>query len=170
MGILIMILMGLFLMLFGFIYFLAGGGITFLVKAFSGTLKSLPTPGPIIFGGMGLLFMAVGLVMLVIGLTKSKRKKALAEKISTMGVPAEAVVTFVDRNYSVQVNKTPIYSIVEFKFRDNAGREHAGRKTNVNSDLVNRLKLEVGSKIQIKYLNEDPNQNILLLPNANVTA
>jgi hypothetical protein len=35
----------------------------------------------------------------------------------------------------------------------------------VSSDLVIRLKLEVGSKVQIKYLNENPNQNILMLPN-----
>jgi hypothetical protein len=66
---------------------------------------------------------------------------------------------------SLLVNNKPIYSIVEFKFRDSAGVERVGRKNDVGSDLVIRLKIEVGSKVQVKYLNENPNQNILMLPN-----
>jgi hypothetical protein len=108
--------------------------------------------------------------MIISGRSKAKKLKALAEKIFALGVPAEGTITFVDKNYSLLVNNKPIYSIVEFKFRDGSGTERVSRKNNVESDLVIRLKLEVGSKVNIKYLNENPEQNIMLLQDPSAPA
>jgi len=158
------ILIGGFLFLFGLIFFLIGGGISLVSGLLSGNLNvGGANITMLIFGGLGLVFMIIGAVMFIRGRGQAKKNKALAEKIFAMGMPAEATVTFVDKNYSLLVNNKPIYSIVEFKFRDGSGMERVGRKNNVSSDLVIRLKLEVGSKVQIKYMNEDPDQNILIL-------
>ena len=165
------ILIGGFLFLFGLIFFLVGGGIALIGGLFSGNLQvGAAKINMIVFGGLGLLFMVIGAILFVRGRVKAKQNKALAEKIFAMGVPTEATVTFVDKNYGLLVNNKPIYSIVEFKFRDGSGAERVGRKNNVSSDLVIRLRLEVGNKVQIKYMNEDPEQNILLLKDPNAAS
>ncbi len=61
------------------------------------------------------------------------------------------------------VNEKPIYSIVEFTFRDSSGMEQTGRKEDVDSDLVIRNRIEVGGEVSIKYLPENPKENILIL-------
>jgi hypothetical protein len=163
------ILIGGFLFVFGLIFFLVGGGISLVSGLLSGTFQfGLTNINTVVFGGLGLLFMVIGAIMLVGGRAKAKKNKALAEKIFAMGVPTEGTITFFDKNYGLLVNNKPIYSIVEFKFRDGSGVEHIGRKNNVSSDLAIRLKFEVGAKVQVKYMNEDPAQNILILrdPNA----
>jgi hypothetical protein len=157
-------LIGGFLFLFGLIFFLVGGGISLVNGLLSGNLQvGLANLNAVVFGGLGLIFMVVGAVLLIRGRVRGKKNKALAEKIFAMGVPAEATITFIDKNYGMLVNNKPIYSIVEFKFRDSSGGERVGRKNNVSSDLAIRLKWEVGSKVQIKYMNEDPDQNILIM-------
>lgn len=157
------VLIGGFLTLFGLIFF-AIGGIPLIIDLASGhqvgfgqNMVNLP------FAIIGGIILVVGLTMLLTGLSRAKKLKAQALLIYERGVEAEGTITFVDKNYSLLVNNKPIYSIVEFKFRDRGGQEHISRKNNVESDLVIRLKLEVGSKVKIKYLNEDPQQNILLL-------
>jgi len=158
------ILIGGFFFLFGLVFFLVGGGITLVSGLLSGNLPmGAASINMFVFGGLGLVFMIIGAILFIRGRARAKKNKALAEKIFAMGVPAEATVTFIDKNYGLLVNNKPIYSIVEFKFRDGSGMERVGRKNNVSSDLAIRLKLEVGSKVQIKYLNEDPDQNILIL-------
>lgn len=158
------ILIGGFLVLFGLIFF-AVGAIPMIIAAASGRLQVWgPQSVYMIFGVVGLIIMVIGAVILVRGLSTAKKKKALAMLIYERGVPTEGTVTFVDKNYSILVNQKPIYFIVEFKFKDGSGREHVVRKSDVESDLVIRLKIEVGSKVQVKYLNEDPQKNILMLP------
>jgi len=158
------ILIGGFLFLFGLIFFLVGGGISLVSGLLAGNLKvGVANINILVFGGLGLIFMIIGAFLFLRGRAQAKKNKALAEKIFTMGMPAEATITFIDKNYGLLVNNKPIYTIVEFKFRDGSGAERVGRKSNVSSDLAIRLKLEVGSTVQIKYMNEDPDQNILLL-------
>jgi hypothetical protein len=163
-------LIGGFLFLFGLIFFLVGGGIALVTGLLSGNLQvGLANLNMVIFGGLGLIFMVVGAVLFIRGRVQGKKNKALAEKIFAMGVPAEATITFIDKNYGMLVNNKPIYTIVEFTFRDGSGVERMGRKNNVSSDLAIRLKWEVGSKVQIKYMNEDPAQNILIMKDPTVS-
>ena len=162
------ILIGGFLFLFGLIFFLVGGGISLVSGLLSGNLHfGLMNLNVFIFGGLGLIFMIIGAFMFFRGRSQAKKTQALAEKIFEMGVPTEGTVTFLDKNYGLLVNNKPIYSIVEFKFRDGNGQERVARKNNVSSDLAIRLKLEVGSKVQVKYMNDNPDQNILLLKDPN---
>jgi hypothetical protein len=157
-------LIGGFFFLFGLIFFLVGGGVALVNDLLSGNLQvGLANLNMVVFGGLGLVFMIIGAVLFLRSRIKGKQNKALAEKIFAMGVPAEATITFIDKNYGMLVNNKPIYSIVEFTFRDSSGGERVGRKNNVSSDLAIRLKWEVGSKVQIKYMNEDPDQNILIM-------
>jgi hypothetical protein len=164
-------LIGGFLFLFGLIFFLVGGGISLVTSLLAGNLQvGMANLTPVIFGGLGLIFMIIGAVLFIRGRVVGKKNKALAEKIFAMGVPAEATITFIDKNYGMLVNNKPIYTIVEFTFRDSSGVEHMGRKNNVSSDLAIRLKWAVGSKVQIKYMNEDPDQNILIMKDPSAPA
>ncbi|MFH2107582.1 MAG: DUF3592 domain-containing protein [Chrysiogenia bacterium] len=157
-------LIGGFLFLFGLIFFLVGGGVGLVNDLLSGNLQvDLANLNMIVFGGLGLIFMIIGAILFIRSLVQGKKNKALAEKIFAMGVPAEATITFFDKNYGMLVNNKPIYSIVEFKFRDSSGNERVGRKSNVSSDLAIRLKFEVGTKVQIKYMHDNPDQNILIM-------
>lgn len=162
---LFLLLLGPFLILFGLIMFLTGSGISLIGNLLSGNLSfDWKTEGVQMFDiVLGLYFLIIGSLMVIVGLILVRARKKKIEKINLYGVETEAIVTFVDKNFRILVNKKPIYSIVEFKFRDIGGREYIGRKENVNSDLVIRLGLEVGSKVKIKYLAEDPRQNILIL-------
>jgi len=117
----------------------------------------------LIFTIVGGVMAVLGLVILVVGRAAGKKREAKAKLIYETGVAAEATVTFVDRNYRVLVNNNPIYSIVEYKFNDTSGVEHVFRKDTVQSELVIRNQVEVGSTVNIKYLAEDPSQNILML-------
>jgi hypothetical protein len=118
---------------------------------------------------VGGLMAVIGLVIIVAGRITTQKQKDKAMLIYQTGVDAEAMVTFVDRNYRILVNNQPIYSIVEFKFRDTSGVEHVVRKETVQSELVIRNQVEVGSTVNIKYLLEDPSQNILMLADPSAT-
>jgi hypothetical protein len=165
------VLIGIFLLVMGL--FFVGMAVLLAVVMDGGlALANLFTAGAgasgifIIVGG---LMAVVGLVLTVTGRAAAQRQKAKAMLIYQTGVAAEATVTFVDRNYRILVNNRPIYSIVEFKFRDTSGVEHVERKDTVDSELVIRNQIEVGSTVNIKYLAEDPSQNILMLADPSAT-
>lgn len=108
---------------------------------------------------LGLLFCGIGLVGYFRGAAASKQHAFIAQT----GIEKEATVTFVDKNYSLLLNQKPIYTIVEYKFKDDAGVEHVRRIDNVPSDYAIRRKIEVGGTVKIKYLREDPNQSVMLV-------
>jgi hypothetical protein len=154
-------LVGGFLMLFGAVW-------TAIILTVSRSMGSGPAAAAAgnmlhMMTWLGVGFFAVGAILLVGGLIGAgkTRKKALA--IFEKGVAAKGTVTFVDKNYGILVNNTPIYSIVEFTFQDARGITITSRKPNVSSDLVIRNRIEVGGHVAIKYLPDDPEQNILLL-------
>jgi len=122
-------------------------------------------------GGGGILLLPAGILVLVglllgaIGLSSTMRGAAASKEnahIMQTGTEADGTVTFVDRNYSLLVNKRPIYSIVEYTYKDPSGRDHVRRIDNVPSDLVIRSKIEVGGAVKVKYLREDPAKSVLL--------
>ena len=118
---------------------------------------------------LGVVMCGVGVLLLVTGLRKAITRSKLAKEIFARGSLTKGTVTFADKNYSVLVNGKPIFSSVEFTYQDSAGKPHTGRKDNVNSDLVIRDKIVVGSLVAVKYLPENPDKNILILedPTAN---
>jgi hypothetical protein len=158
------ILSGGIMFLCGLVFFLIGA-IPLVIEASKGRpWLGGENLGSAIMGGTGLVLMLTGLGLVFGGRSRVRKRRALALRIYERGIPTEGTVTFVDKNYSLLVNQKPIYSIVEFKFRDGSGVERTSRKTDVESDLVIRLKIEVGSKVQVKFLYEDPEKNILMLP------
>jgi len=119
---------------------------------------------PVIMGGVFVLFLIITFIVLAAlrrfgGSKKDQEKKIY---IAQNGVETTATVTFVDKNFRLLVNQTPIYSIVEYKYQDNMGREHVRRIDNINSELVVRNKIEVNNTIKIRYLQEDPSQSVIM--------
>jgi hypothetical protein len=109
--------------------------------------------------GLGAIFTLVGLVGMVRGSRQAKRNQYLLQH----GVDAEGTVTFVDRNYSILVNRRPIYSIIEYTYRDAAGNQHTRRITNADSDLVIRKQIHVGAKVAVKYSADNPGESLIVL-------
>jgi hypothetical protein len=116
--------------------------------------------------GPGAITLPLGIILLIIGLVglkkKRKAKTAMLEALEH-GVDVKGRVTFVDKNYAITMNERPLYSIVEFEFSDDYGHVFTGRKDKVDSELVIRNKIEVGSEVDIRYVPEDPSINALLL-------
>jgi hypothetical protein len=108
-------------------------------------------------GGLGVLFTLGGLI----GVAKGSKKKQEGARIMLSGTEALAKVTFVDKNYSMLVNRKPIYSIVEYVYEDKYGQQHTNRIENMNSDQVIRLQIQVGGTVRIKYANDDPGKSII---------
>jgi hypothetical protein len=124
----------------------------------------------LIIAAPGLILLGVGLFLFITGKISDRKlgilmaqKAQKAEDIANNGIPARGRVTFVDKNYSLLLNEKPIYSIVEFTYEDHLGRPHIGRKENVDSDLVIRAQIAVGSEVDIKYMAANPDENALLI-------
>lgn len=124
--------------------------------SFDGNTKYIPVG---ILGGIGLLFTYLGLT----GRSRDAKQQKQNLLITQTGVETDGTVLFVDKNYSILLNKKPIYSIVEYKYQDSFGTEHIRKVNNIPSDLVIRNKIEVGGTVKIKYLNEDPKQSVILI-------
>lgn len=123
----------------GIVVFFAGAGAAFALPA-------------------GILIL-VGGFLCVLGFISRIRGAAAVKQnahIMRTGVETEGTVVFVDRNFYVLVNKRPVYSVVEYTFKDASGKEYTRRIDTVPADLTIRNKVEVGSKVKVKYLPENP--------------
>jgi hypothetical protein len=110
-------------------------------------------------GGLGLFFVIVGLVGMVRGSKQTKRNQYIMQT----GIDAQGTVTFVDKNWSVLVNKNPIYSIVEYTYLDRNGNKYTRRINNLSSEIVIRKQIQVGSNVPIKYSAENPGESVIIL-------
>ncbi|MBN1966720.1 MAG: hypothetical protein JW910_18855 [Anaerolineae bacterium] len=164
------VLVGGILIIAGIFTIVIGGGIGLLTGSL---LNSVPGAeaasgftniGAIITLVIGGGLVVIGLIIMLTSRARGRQKRELAMHVYQNGIDTEGIVTFVDRNYSMLVNNNPIYSIVEYKFRDQAGREFVKRVNDANSEVVIRNALQVGSRIAVKYLPDDPTQNIMMLP------
>jgi hypothetical protein len=112
-------------------------------------------------------FLALLGILLIIGAMKAKSRNDAQQKqnmhILQTGMSTEGTVTFVDKNYAVKINRVPIYSIVEYVYKDNSGNQHTRRISNLSSELVIRKKIEVGAKIPVKYAVEDSSKSVMVL-------
>ena len=106
----------------------------------------------IICWAVGGLLLLLGVFGLLGGMARNTELK----EIAAGGVQANARITFLDRNYTLLLNNRPVYSIVEYVFRDNMGREIVRRADNIKTDQVIRAGWQVGSMIQVRYLPQNP--------------
>lgn len=116
-------------------------------------------------GGLGLL----GLLFLIGGIRgKIRNAKLNKQKLHILktGIETEGKVTFVDKNYSFLINNNPVFSIVEYTYKDKSGTTHSRRINNINSEIVIRNQINVGSIVAIKYDRVDSSQSIILLHEA----
>jgi hypothetical protein len=109
--------------------------------------------------GLGSLFVLGGLLGLVLGNKQQKRNQHILQN----GIAVVGTVTFVDRNWAVLVNKNPIYSIVEYTYKDKSGNSHTRKISNISSEIVIRKQIQVGSKISIKYASENPVESVMVI-------
>lgn len=58
---------------------------------------------------------------------------------------------------------TPIYSIIEYTYVDPTGANHTRKITNFSTQIAIRKQIQVGSKIAIKYLAENPDESVIVL-------
>ena len=110
-------------------------------------------------GGLGLFFAIVGFI----GLAKASKQQKRNLYIMKTGIDAQARVTFVDKNYALLVNKKPIFSIVEYTYQDKMGNQYTRKLNNINSDMVIRKQIQVGSTIAIKYATENHGESVMVL-------
>ncbi len=161
------IMVGIILLVMGVIFMGAG---LFAGNMIGGMMGSVPgsaqgimgmsqTIFTVAFVGVGALLAFFGLISLM----RSRRSSAMAQKVLANGIPGEAKITFVDRNYGVLINNRPIYSIVEYVYADGLGNQYSNRMNNVSSELVIRAGWQVGTSIPIKYLSEDPTQSAIVM-------
>jgi len=113
----------------------------------------------LVLGGLGAIFTLMGIVGFIGEQKKTKRKKYILQN----GIDAEGTVTFIDRNYAFLVNKTPIYSIIEYTYKDPSGANHTRKITNFSTQIAIRKQIQVGSKIAIRYLAENPDESVIVL-------
>lgn len=113
----------------------------------------------LVLGGLGALFTLMGLIGFIGGSKIAKLKKYILQN----GSDAEGTVTFIDRNYAFLVNRTPIYSIIEYTYVDPAGADHTRKITNFSTQIAIRKQIQVGSKIAIKYHPENPEESVIVL-------
>lgn len=109
--------------------------------------------------GLGLIFTLAGMR----GRSRDAKHQKQIQHIIQTGIAVDGTATFVDRNYSILINKRPIYSIVEYTYKDRSGTQYSRRVETIPSDFVIRNKIEVGGKVSVKYLSEDPSQSTILM-------
>lgn len=115
-----------------------------------------------IFVGVGALMSFFG----VISLFRGGRRSQMTKKVLQEGTAGQGQITFIDRNYSVQINNRPVYSIVEYTYQDGMGNQYVNRVTDANTEFVIRAGWQVGTTIPIKYLSDNPQQSALVMPGA----
>lgn len=117
--------------------------------------------------GVPAIFIVIGLVMMsqmIRALFKRAYKKRLAKELEIRGVKAKAHVTYVDRNYSILINNRPIYSILEYVYKDRMGNQQTKRLENVPTDVIIRNQIEVGTEVDIIYHEERTDESAWILP------
>ncbi len=144
----------------GFAFLVPGIILSILGVGFFSTMRGMgATIAGGVCGGLGAVFTLIA----VIALLRDRVDRRRADLILQTGLETRGTVTFVDRNFSVRINGRPIYSIIEYTFKDRMGRDYTRTMRNAPSDIVIRRKIEVGSELPVKYLANDPEQSVIVL-------
>ncbi len=158
----------------GIIFLVVGLGLvgmgfyTFFTISGSGAAESAASFGMNLGGTLllpSILLWVIGGMMVlagVVSLMKGKARQGELRQIAAVGMEADGIVTFVDRNYSVLVNNRPVYSVVEYRYKDMMGREFVGRASNLNTDFVIRSGWRVGTPIKVRFMPDDPTKSAIV--------
>lgn len=106
------------------------------------------------------IFVLNGIMWLVISFVlhlSISRRESRQQHIYKNGVPAEGKVVSLKPNRTVRVNRQYPYTDVEFTFQDGNGQSHT-RRDSFLSETVQRLNLQLGSRVTVYYLPDDPRQ------------
>lgn len=161
-------MVGIILLMMGVIFIAAG---IFAGQMIGGMMESAPEMAQ---EAMGLsqnlftyIFVGVGGLMSffgVISLIRGGRASNMTKKVLQEGTAGQGKITFIDRNYRVQINNRPIYSIVEYTYTDGLGNQYVNRIDNANTEFVIRAGWQIGMTIPIKYLSDNPQQSAIVMP------
>lgn len=161
----VLVFVGLFLVGVGaLVYYILGqGNATIIVNGVRdnsvGTMTIVQYSVGGGMAGLGLLFIVMGLI----ARGRAVKQQKQIQHIVQTGIPAEGTVTFVDKNYSIRVNKRPVYCFLEYTYQDSSGNQYTRRIDTMPSDFVIRNNIQVGTKVAIKYASEDASQSAILL-------
>ena len=108
-------------------------------------------------GIMGIIFFIAGFKHR----SRDLREKKLREHILLTGISAKAKITYIDKNWTIRINKRYIYSIVEYTYKDKVGKEYTMRFNNISSELAVRKGLQVGGSLPIKYDSMDASKSAI---------
>jgi hypothetical protein len=153
----ILVFVGVILVAVGIIVYFAIG-----MSSGTITVNGVPSHSPglrsVLQFSIGGFLAGLGALFIIGGLragARAAKEKELHLHLMQSGIETEGTVTFVDKNYSILVNKNPIYSILEYTYKDNFGKQHINRIPNLSSEQVIRKQIQVGTKLRIKYARED---------------
>lgn len=156
---------GIVLILFGLVWLGIMGAI-YSLCAFTSPEIALPWYWMALWFGPGIVMLPVGIILAIIGVALLRKKEIANQQMQNNRencIMTKARVTFVDKEYVTTMSEMPLFSLVEYEFTDDYGKVFTGRKDQVDSDLVIRNKIEVGSEVDIVYATQDPNINGLML-------
>ncbi|MCP4438565.1 MAG: hypothetical protein GY810_06435 [Aureispira sp.] len=112
--------------------------------------------------GLGGVFLIFGMI----GMARNSKLQKEKLHIMQTGIKTEGKVTFVDKNYSLLINNRPVFSIVEYTYKDKSGNDYSRRIDSINSNIVIRCQIQVGAIVAIKYKADDPSKSVILLQQA----
>ncbi|MEQ8673713.1 MAG: hypothetical protein RLP44_27815 [Aggregatilineales bacterium] len=108
------------------------------------------------------IFLVSGLVFFIPGVrafADLPRRARLLRELKERGIKTTAVITFIDRNFSLKVNGNYVYTIVEYEYKDHHGIPQSHRLPRIPSEIIIRQKYEVGSTINIVYHPDRPEKS-----------
>jgi hypothetical protein len=156
----VLLFVGVVLIVVGIIVSQSGGRVTINNQLANPETSSIAINAIAGFLGLlGLIFLIIGIISMIRGSKQMKENQYIAKN----GIPTEGTVTFVDKNWTLLVNKNPIYSIIEYTYTDNNGMQYSRKVTNANSNLVTRMGIQVGSKIPIKYSPQNHGESVIIV-------
>ncbi|MEM7031896.1 MAG: DUF3592 domain-containing protein [Chloroflexota bacterium] len=139
-------IVGLVFFILGAVFTLVGLGLTLaIVTAFIG----LP------FCGLGLLFWIGSIPVLMVRYQQVK----LMRHIFKVGQSTQGEIVAIQQNRAVRINRQYPW-MIKYKFRA-IGQEYQGEMTTLNPTAAH---YKLGQPVYILYLEDDPRQNILYLP------
>jgi hypothetical protein len=155
------ILIGFFLIMFGTVFFAAGGGWEILFALLNNRFELGQFMPQFVFAALGFAILFVGVMLVASSLIRGRKRKSRVLRILERGTLAEGVIISVGPVSASRFKAAPF--VVEYRFRDRNGDERTGRDDSVDRGLAERLGLRPGAKVRLKYLAARPEQGILLL-------